>query len=476
MGQTHAGAWGAPAAAHRVQGGVASRGARRRVGRAAAGSGDVTPPRGRHRRPARRPRRHLPADAAAPHRRRGGVRGRQARAAREAAGADAGGWRGDPGAAGRAGRVLMVGLVLRHWPEYERLHQLAGEGAIGTVRSASALRLSPPADWADWFIDPAQSGGVAVDLMVHDFDQLNALLGPARNGARAVRAAGPHGAPQHVVRGHVAPGAAAPRPRAGMMLPGSYPFTSGLRVLGERGLLEYPFVAERATRSPTTPRRPRCRSISTAPSRRSTRPATAGAPRSATSSTVWLPAPSRPTARSRRRGRRWRSRWRPSGRSRRASPRKFSSPAAAGTRPRRRLPAPLGRARSASVGVGGDDADRRRVVCRRSSRRVDSSSACVAAPARRDRDPNGPCAPPAHSAGPASSTTSDVVPRRRANASQGRRASRSGGALAVAPPAVWAWEPITLLGVDQPARHGRSAPGHGSGRWSGSSASSTCSS
>src|SRR4051794_4791340 len=145
-------------------------------------------------------------------------------------------------AAERAGRGLMVGLVLRHWPEYERLHRLAGEGAIGTVRSAWALRLSPPADWADWFIDPVQSGGVAVDLMVHDFDQLNALLGPARTvHAQCVRR-GEHGAPQHVVAvtSHPAgPGVA----EGGMMLPGSYPFTSGLRALGDGGVLEYPFAA-----------------------------------------------------------------------------------------------------------------------------------------------------------------------------------------------------------------------------------------
>jgi predicted dehydrogenase len=145
-------------------------------------------------------------------------------------------------AADRSGRTLMVGLVLRHWPEYLRLHELAADGAIGTVRSASALRLSPPADWADWFIDPAQSGGVALDLMVHDFDQLNALLGPARTvHAQCVRR-GPHGAPQHVVAvtSHVDGVGLA---EGGMMLPGSYPFTSGLRVLGDAGVLEYPFAA-----------------------------------------------------------------------------------------------------------------------------------------------------------------------------------------------------------------------------------------
>ena len=145
-------------------------------------------------------------------------------------------------AAERSGRMLLVGLVLRFWPEYVALHEAVEAGEIGQPRHASALRLSPPAGWNDWMIDPDQSGGVAVDLMVHDFDQLNALLGtPLTVHARAVRE-GPHGAPQHVVavtqHGHgigIAEG--------GLMQPSSYPFTSNLRVTGPDGVLEYPFVA-----------------------------------------------------------------------------------------------------------------------------------------------------------------------------------------------------------------------------------------
>ena len=145
-------------------------------------------------------------------------------------------------AARRSGRTLLVGLVLRFWPEYQELHALVEGGEIGAVQSVSTLRLSPPADWNDWNADAAQSGGVAVDLVIHDFDQLEALLGPARTvAARAVRG-GAHGAPQHVVcvteheRGSgLAEGS--------MMLPSSYPFTSNIRVLGERGILEYPFSA-----------------------------------------------------------------------------------------------------------------------------------------------------------------------------------------------------------------------------------------
>ena len=95
-------------------------------------------------------------------------------------------------AAERSGRLFMVGLVLRFWPEYVELQRRLAGGELGRPLSVSTPRLSPPADWNDWMGDPAQSGGVPVDLLIHDFDQMNWLLGtPRRVFARA-----PH--PDHV--------------------------------------------------------------------------------------------------------------------------------------------------------------------------------------------------------------------------------------------------------------------------------------
>jgi predicted dehydrogenase len=139
-------------------------------------------------------------------------------------------------AAERSGRLFMVGLVLRFWPEYVELRRRVESGELGRPVAVSALRLSPPADWNDWMADPAQSGGVPVDLMIHDFDQLNALLGtPRRVFARAPR-------PDHVLAlveydgGHgVVEGS--------MAMPPSYPFSSNIRVLCEGGVAEYAFSA-----------------------------------------------------------------------------------------------------------------------------------------------------------------------------------------------------------------------------------------
>jgi predicted dehydrogenase len=139
-------------------------------------------------------------------------------------------------AAERSGKIFMVGLVLRFWPEYVALGQLVGRGELGRPRAVFAQRLSPPADWADWLGDREQSGGTAVDLMIHDFDQMNALLG----APRSVYASEPEPGHVHAVVEYDGGSGIA---EGSMAMPRSYPFSSDIRVLGERGVAEYAFSA-----------------------------------------------------------------------------------------------------------------------------------------------------------------------------------------------------------------------------------------
>jgi predicted dehydrogenase len=140
------------------------------------------------------------------------------------------------GAAARAaGRVVMVGHVLRFMPEIAELRRVLASGELGPPRGASALRLSAPPDWNDWMRDEDLSGGVLIDLAIHDFDILGALLGPARRvHARAtpghVSALVEHERGEGLVEGSHA-------------MPAAYPFTANLRVLCEGGVLEHRFVA-----------------------------------------------------------------------------------------------------------------------------------------------------------------------------------------------------------------------------------------
>ena len=139
-------------------------------------------------------------------------------------------------AAERSGKILMVGLVLRFWPEYVELQRLLAAGELGVPRAVSAFRLSPPADWNDWMADRAQSGGTPVDLMIHDFDQANWLLGRPRS----VYASEP--SPGHVHAVVEYDGACAVV-EGSMAMPRSYPFSSSIRVLCEGGVAEYAFSA-----------------------------------------------------------------------------------------------------------------------------------------------------------------------------------------------------------------------------------------
>jgi UDP-N-acetylglucosamine 3-dehydrogenase len=139
-------------------------------------------------------------------------------------------------AAARHGRVLVVGLVLRFWPEYVELHRRVASGDLGRPLAVSTYRLSPPIDWNDWMADREQSGGVPVDLLVHDFDQLNWLLGePRRVFAREPRP----GHVQALVEYDRATGLA----EGSVAMPRSYPFSSNIRVLCEEGAAEYAFTA-----------------------------------------------------------------------------------------------------------------------------------------------------------------------------------------------------------------------------------------
>ena len=139
-------------------------------------------------------------------------------------------------AAARSDAVFMVGMVLRFWPEYVELQRLVAGGQLGRPRAVSTFRLSPPADWNDWMADRAQSGGTAVDLMIHDLDQMNWLLGTPSS----VYASEPSGGHLHaVVEYDGASGVA----EASMSMPRSYPFSSSIRVLCENAVVEYGFSA-----------------------------------------------------------------------------------------------------------------------------------------------------------------------------------------------------------------------------------------
>ena len=139
--------------------------------------------------------------------------------------------------AGEAAGVLMVAHVVRFFPGYVAVRELAEAGALGALREVHASRVSPTGGRPPWLEDEERSGGVLLDLAVHDLDQLLLFLGPARrvevsrldDGTLEVRVEHASGALGSV--------------RAGWDAPLSTPFRTSLEVVGDRGRARYSFAS-----------------------------------------------------------------------------------------------------------------------------------------------------------------------------------------------------------------------------------------
>jgi len=81
-------------------------------------------------------------------------------------------------AADRKGIPLMIGQVVRFFPEYSLARQMVLNGAIGKPAAIRMRRGGPtPAGSSKWFMDHKRSCGVLVDLAIHDFDWLRWTFG-----------------------------------------------------------------------------------------------------------------------------------------------------------------------------------------------------------------------------------------------------------------------------------------------------------
>jgi myo-inositol 2-dehydrogenase/D-chiro-inositol 1-dehydrogenase len=88
-----------------------------------------------------------------------------------------------------AGCVVGVGHVIRYYPEYRAMYEAIQRGDIGTPAVATFGRRCQQPDWAPdhWHTDMSRSGGVAVDMLVHDVDIVRHYFGePTQVYARVI--------------------------------------------------------------------------------------------------------------------------------------------------------------------------------------------------------------------------------------------------------------------------------------------------
>jgi len=141
------------------------------------------------------------------------------------------------GAARQSGKLLMVAHVLRFWPEYLAIRELLQSEKLGKPLFATAQRLSNTPQWATWFQDPKASGGAVLDLHIHDLDIMNWLFGRPRS-IYAMGIKSRSGGWDHVVT-LVKYDRVRASIEASIMMPLNFPFTAGLRILCEGGVIEY---------------------------------------------------------------------------------------------------------------------------------------------------------------------------------------------------------------------------------------------
>jgi len=79
----------------------------------------------------------------------------------------------------QAGVKLFVAHVVRFFPEYALAKTIVEQGKIGRLGTIRLLRGSyrPKKPVGNWFLDESKSGGILLDLMIHDFDYARWLAG-----------------------------------------------------------------------------------------------------------------------------------------------------------------------------------------------------------------------------------------------------------------------------------------------------------
>jgi len=161
----------------------------------------------------------------------------------------------------RAGKFLMIGHVLRFWPEYLKAKEALDAGRLGQPLLISARRmvslLAGTQGEQGWRHDPRRSGGAVLDMQIHDLDSFCWFFGaPRAVVSRGIRSA--DGAISHVFTHLEFADGEQAFVEASFMMQGN-PLDIFFRVLGTERSIEYSYqpvefaLHEIKTDAPTRP-------------------------------------------------------------------------------------------------------------------------------------------------------------------------------------------------------------------------------
>jgi predicted dehydrogenase len=118
--------------------------------------------------------------------------------------------------------------------------ETTGSGRLGRLLQLSMWRASTPPTWSwqNWLLTSARSGGMILDLHVHDADFVQHMLGRPR-AVCSTGAIGPSGGYDVVDTEYIYDGKMAVRASGNVTMPASFGFEAGFMAAYERGCLRY---------------------------------------------------------------------------------------------------------------------------------------------------------------------------------------------------------------------------------------------
>lgn len=151
----------------------------------------------------------------------------------------------------RTGRHLYPSHVVRYFPAYARLREAVRDGLLGDLAVLRFYRSGGFPVRSAWFADLDLSGGVVLDMMIHDLDIARWLAGEVTQVSATWTRAGDDSQPaeasqlaeaSHVLLTHES---GAITQVSGVWGAGHLRFTTGYFVAGTGGTLEYDRAADR---------------------------------------------------------------------------------------------------------------------------------------------------------------------------------------------------------------------------------------
>jgi predicted dehydrogenase len=139
--------------------------------------------------------------------------------------------------------ISMTGHILRFWPEYVKVKEIVDSGELGAPLHCVSERLLSIPTWTEnqWARKEQQGGGMAFDGQIHDIDYLLWVFGSVATVESQGVYDSDFGGWSHIGTNLKFSSGVTGFIQAGWRYPDSFPFTMVLRVLCEKGTVEWIF-------------------------------------------------------------------------------------------------------------------------------------------------------------------------------------------------------------------------------------------